>query len=486
MKVFLYSPTCTEVRVRQVIPYLLEDIVGKPLLPPKVFTEKYQPVKYPYSITKSGAYSEFGLEMERKVLFEISNGYKDKFVGEGAESEMGCLSVKDKEKWLGPIDDSVKGAVNNLLTEFPPKSILRVASGVELQHSSTLSISGHPDVVIYLSEKEVVILDVKVFSKMGVSKAREIKAQLSLYAALARKSGLVCTKVGVIMPFSRTPALRIYDISKWKSEGLLAQAVLSADKVVNEPAHYFKWRLLLQKYNVGSHIHKDTALKLAEIKIDTPFQIFLYGNNPSATMEKKGRNEFNKVPALKFSHHNAFVHAPYNLNLASTESYVVPAAKAYLIDSARLGFKGVVFHVGHHIDREVGLSIMRNNITTILESAVSDTPFILETPCGNANELLSTPEEFSKFILSFPEALLGACLDTCHVFVSGYQPLQYLERLEEASYRVCLIHLNGSRKRFGCCADGHAHVTRMHNISDDQLIGILDYATRWGVHAVTE
>ena len=158
----------------------------------------------------------------------------------------------------------------------------------------------------------------------------------------------------------------------------------------------------------------------------------------------------------------------------------------YLKDATKYGFKGVVFHTGHHPVKDEGVKIMKRNLTEILGVATSDAPFILETPCGNNNELLSTPEEFADFILEFPEPLLGVCLDTCHVFVSGYMPLDYIFRLGRVSDRVCLFHFNGSRKKMGCHADGHGHVTRPQNIPDEELVCILEKAWEWKVCSVTE
>ena len=130
---------------------------------------------------------------------------------------------------------------------------------------------------------------------------------------------------------------------------------------------------------------------------------------------------------------------------------------------------------------------MERNIRKVLSVVSIHTPFILETPCGNKNELLSTPEEFGEFICRFPELKLGACVDTAHTFVSGFYPLDYIERLsQDAKDRVCLLHFNGCRKKHACHSDGHAHVTRPQNIPDEQLIGVLEIAEKWGICSVTE
>jgi len=477
----------TQIRVRQIIPYLLEDIVGvKNALPAKVFTEKYSTVKYPRCVVSKKSYSNFGLEMEALVLWRLSKLYASKFVGasEINPETLPTLTDRDRETYSPQILESLDEISNYFEKNFPPRTVHQVVANSEFVHTT---ISGHPDLVVWLSTKKVVIFDVKVFAKMNLSKSREIKAQLALYVTLARNQGLECDKTGVIMPWSRDPAVVTYEVKKWDSTPLIKTAEVCAQKVRDEPSKRAKWNNLLRRYNVGSHILKNHALSfLRSGIIDTPFQIFLYGNNPSPQMESKGKEEWKKIAKKAFEPYNAFVHAPYNLNLALEEEYVVSAAQMYLEESAFFGFKGVVFHVGHHSNSEEGVAIMERNMAKILEYSRPETPFILETPCGNKNELLSSPEEFREFILRFPEQLLGICLDTCHVFVSGYMPTEYIDRLDDASDRICLFHFNGSRKKKGCRADGHGHVTRVQNIPDDELEKVLGNAKEWGICSVTE
>jgi endonuclease IV len=485
----------SSVRVRQLIPYLLEDLIGvKNALPPKMFTEKYDTVKYPYSVTKKKSYSQLGLELEDLVMWKLFGIYKDKFTGLTVEVKdegelIRCLSEKDRIQYLSQWGSAIS---DYFLAHYPANKIQKIVAGAELTYASDQTISGHPDLIIYLSSTKVVIFDVKVFAKMDNGKSRAIRCQMAMYIALARNQGLQCDRVGIIMPWARTPAVVEYDVSKWISTDILEPAMVCADKVMREPSHNAKWTDILRRYDVGSHLPQNYAYNLIKEGrvIKTPFQIFLYGNNPSAARERDGRvklAEFaSKYKTPLFGEYNAYVHAPYNLNLASEEGYVVDAAKMYLEDSATYGFRGVVFHTGHHPDTEKGIAIMKRNMTKILVSASSDTPFMLETPCGNKNELLATPEEFGEFIMGYPESLLGICMDLCHTWVSGYLPLEYIDRLGTASDRICLFHFNGSRKKQGCHADGHSHPTRIQNIPDEQLIGILDLAKEWNVDSVTE
>lgn len=487
------DPLGAEVRTRQLVPYLLEDIVGcKDALPPKVFTEKYTTVKYPYSIVKRKGYSRLGLEMEALVLNKLRAAYSTKFSGEVHTIEtISGITPKESQTFTPQIEESINLISDFFQKRYPVKKIHKIEAGCEFSYldPQNRKISGHPDLVVWLTPKTIAIFDVKVFARMDLNKSREIKAQMAMYIALARAQNLECEHIGIIMPWLREDPVKVYNVAKWDARHLLETSLVCAEKVRREPQHRIKWTQLLAKFNVGSHVGKEYALDLVKNKAEEsrPFQIFLYSNNPSAETERKGREIFKRdVKVDAFVNYNAFVHAPYNLNLASTDEYIVKAAIMYLEDAKKYGFKGVVFHVGHHADAVVGVANMKDNITKILEHAHPDTPFALETPCGNKNELLATPEAFGAFLMQFPEPLIGACFDSCHVFVSGYMPTEYIERMGSASDRIFLFHFNGSRKKHGCHADGHGHVTRIQNIPDEQLISILDIARDWGVFAVTE
>jgi endonuclease IV len=111
---------------------------------------------------------------------------------------------------------------------------------------------------------------------------------------------------------------------------------------------------------------------------------------------------------------------------------------------------------------------------------------ILETPCGNKNELLSNPEEFGEFVSLFPLQKLRVCLDTCHVFVSGYLPMTYIKLLSHTLDRICLIHFNGTHKKQGCKADGHAPIYMIQNIPDHELVQVLQTAEKHNIACITE
>lgn len=607
------------VRVLQILDCLSCELSNKKIkLPQKMFTEKYETVRYPYSVIKNKAYSDFGVYMEELVMNSLKDSYGDKLEIKNSVGTLFSFSEKELLKFLGDITESIEKIKQYFEERYPPSEIKKI---VWCEEFSVGDLCGHPDMVIYLKNNEVVIFDVKVFSLMKPSKSKFIRMQISCYLSLARTSGFQCDKVGIIMPWRRETPVKEYDIRKWKSEEYQKAMEISTLKTMEGPLHRAKWMNLFDVFNVGQHIEKRHAMDilfLNEHKKERlpPWQTFLYGNNPSKESEEKGKKELDKIfkndgfshvrnfmvkektsyfykhtsskevqqdlkdfisgyfsidfletevitdgklrlvedmnnyfinfgdpiklyffdketdektiyllnsgdlfstsheifhkftmrnkscpslivhllsqttnkqfPRYSFKNSKAYVHAPYNLNLAKSDKYITESMKQYMIDSHKYGFKGVVFHVGHHENTEEGLKQMKINLKKVIKYVNPETPLYLETPCGARNELLPTPEEFVEFISLFPWNKLQVCLDTCHVFVSGYYPMEYIKRMDSFKGRITFIHFNGSRKEKGCGCDGHRPVTKIQNIPDEELISVLKYAKRRKITCVTE
>jgi len=84
---------------------------------------------------------------------------------------------------------------------------------------------------------------------------------------------------------------------------------------------------------------------------------------------------------------------------------------------------------------------------------------LLETSAGEGTDICTEIQDLGEFFYRFtPEERnhLGVCVDTCHVFSAGYDPLQYLIHWEtHCPVRIGLIHFNDSKGIRGCCRDRH-------------------------------
>jgi deoxyribonuclease-4 len=85
----------------------------------------------------------------------------------------------------------------------------------------------------------------------------------------------------------------------------------------------------------------------------------------------------------------------------------------------------------------------------------------LENPAGQGRELLRDPEEFAKFYLSLPDDVrrkVKVCLDTCHAFAAGVNPVEFIRLLESYCIPVGLIHFTDTKVEFGGRRDRHTPI----------------------------
>jgi len=166
-------------------------------------------------------------------------------------------------------------------------------------------------------------------------------------------------------------------------------------------------------------------------------------------------------------------HASYLVNLASGKEEL--SAKSVhnlaleLQRCAQLGVNYVVLHPGSHGGDgvEPGLARFTRGLDLAIEQSGVEIQVLVETTAGQGTGLGSSFEELA-FILEnskFPE-LLGVCIDTCHVFASGYDlrsPDSYastIDALENclALEKIRFFHLNDSKKELGSRVDRHEHI----------------------------
>lgn len=217
---------------------------------------------------------------------------------------------------------------------------------------------------------------------------------------------------------------------------------------------------LCQVCNIGAHVSKKKSITETLTALSTPscpYQIFLGGpTNTKVVVNEKDMLSAKEVVMKKDL--KIFVHSPYIINLCNPDaSWSQTLLKTNLKIANACGFKGVVVHVGKSTDQNLAIALetMRKNITEVLCEASVECPLLLETPAGQGTETLTKKEDFYKYVASFKDTRLRACVDTCHVFASGYCPLDYIS---QGSDFIRLVHFNDSQDVCGSCKDRHAFV----------------------------
>lgn len=220
---------------------------------------------------------------------------------------------------------------------------------------------------------------------------------------------------------------------------------------------------------VGSHVSLESVLSSSPTK---PVQIFL--ESPRRIDRYVDGDIIEQLRQMS-SNAPIFVHGPYTINLCKFTYTQENRLRHELRQTAAFGGKGVVVHVGKALDqpRHLALQTMETNIRKMLPYATPSSPLILETPAGMGTELLTGFEDFAAFYARFEnDPRFRICIDTCHVFSSSFDPVEYLREWVQRFPGSCvLIHYNDSLHHFGCQYDRHARPglgyigkSRMENI----------------------
>jgi deoxyribonuclease IV len=166
------------------------------------------------------------------------------------------------------------------------------------------------------------------------------------------------------------------------------------------------------------------------------------------------------------------IHAVYLLNCASEDAEIRAKSLASLTHSLRVGQRigasGVILHPGSAKSGDVGSAIARAGETIAEALAESEgCPVHLENTAGAGGTLGRSIDELAALIAAGGGSRrLGICLDSCHLFASGYDIRSAAgmdQLLGEVSAKVGLqrlgsLHLNDSKTALGSSRDRHANV----------------------------
>ena len=226
-------------------------------------------------------------------------------------------------------------------------------------------------------------------------------------------------------------------------------------------------------YVPGSHIEKrgafDKGIKdYFAIPKNRWRPVQLFSGSPRSWARKNpSEEEISRTHALLSKYSVlAFIHSIYLCNLALPPAKFKLKNLPYLEKELKLGsslrFKGVVVHFGKSLNLvpDVAKGYMEMNLRTLLPFIDSSCPLLLETCAGTGTELCKTYREVAEFYGRFvgeERKKIKLCLDTCHVFAAGYDPLSYLLALDlKFPSSLTLVHFNDSKKKKGSRKDRHA------------------------------
>ena len=160
-------------------------------------------------------------------------------------------------------------------------------------------------------------------------------------------------------------------------------------------------------------------------------------------------------------------HAPYTLNPCAAKENVRSFAFETMADDLKRMelIPGSMYnlHPGSHVGQgsDVGIEKIAEVLNTVMWADMG-TVVLLETMAGKGSEVGGRFEELAEIIkrAKYPDKL-GVCLDTCHVYDSGYDIVSNLDGVLDEFDRVIglerlrAIHLNDSKNPFSSHKDRH-------------------------------
>jgi len=159
------------------------------------------------------------------------------------------------------------------------------------------------------------------------------------------------------------------------------------------------------------------------------------------------------------------VHAPYPVNLASTNNRVrVPSRTTVLrhaAGAAEVGAFGLVVHGGHVTkgeDPAVGVANWRRFLQRQGDEGGFAVPVLIENTAGGDAAMARRFDALARLWDAVGDLGVGFCLDTCHAFAAGEGLVDVVARARAITGRIDLVHLNDSRDPFGSGRDRHANL----------------------------
>lgn len=177
----------------------------------------------------------------------------------------------------------------------------------------------------------------------------------------------------------------------------------------------------------------------------------------------------------------SYIHTPYYINFASQKSSIyqgsINVVREELERGSKLGVKYVMTHMGSAAAYAPDASGSRVPAAALKHAIAGlkkvfegkpkfTTQLLLEISAGAGAVLGDSFEELVKLVDGLGRDDVGICLDTCHLFASGYDlrtPEAVANVMKEykkilGSESLKLVHMNDSKAGLGEHKDRHEHI----------------------------
>ncbi|MCU1431644.1 MAG: Xylose isomerase protein barrel [Actinotalea sp.] len=206
---------------------------------------------------------------------------------------------------------------------------------------------------------------------------------------------------------------------------------------------------------IGAHVRDDDPLTAAREVGASAVQFFLA--NPQGWKKPVPRAD---AESLRASDIGLYAHAPYLVNVASTNNKIRIPSRTMLAQhaaaAAALDGRGLIVHGGHVGDGD-DIATGVDNWRKTFQRATFPVPVLIENTAGGENACARTLDRIAMLWDAVGEYDVGFCLDTCHAWAAGEDLETLVERVLAITGRIDLVHANSSRDPFGSGRDRHAN-----------------------------
>lgn len=179
----------------------------------------------------------------------------------------------------------------------------------------------------------------------------------------------------------------------------------------------------------------------------------------------------------KYQQTASYIHTPYYINFASAKERIRSGSIAIIRDelerASALGVKAIMTHLGSAKDTtpKQAVAITAQGIVRALKGYTGATKLLLELSAGSGLVIGADFESMTEIIKRAEKKLgkknvIGVCMDTAHVFASGYdvrdkKSVDATLKLFDKTIglgRLGVVHANDSKVALGEKRDRHEHI----------------------------
>jgi len=213
---------------------------------------------------------------------------------------------------------------------------------------------------------------------------------------------------------------------------------------------------------IGAHVSPGNVVAEAQARSADIVQVFL--GNPqswSAPTFSHAGGAAGMKQALLDANIDAYVHAPYLINIPTTNNKVrIPSRKALqqTVDAAfEIGAKGVIVH-GGHVPEEDEPAAGFANWKKAVDQLDMKVPVFIENTAGGKRAMARHLDALAQLWDHVGHTDVGFCFDTCHAWAGGIDLTDAVAKIKAITGRIDLVHANDSKDIANSGRDRHDNI----------------------------